>query len=171
MKILTNWGFTRDGWLSGKHGEYLVLIQGLLLVGFIFLPTYRLPGISLELPKLIYFCWTIAALFSITALVLIVKGLLDLGKNLTPLPYPRADGELVQTGIYGIVRHPLYSGLIFLTLGWSVFQLSLSHFVAVIAIFLFLDLKARREEIWLSEKYPEYSDYQQRVKKLIPGIY
>ncbi|NEO52215.1 MAG: hypothetical protein F6K54_03435 [Okeania sp. SIO3B5] len=87
------------------------------------------------------------------------------------------------------IRHPLYSGLIFLTLGWSVFQLSLSHFVAVIVIFLFLDLKARREETWLSEKYPEYSDYQQRVisvisyqlsvinyqlsvvKKLIPRIY
>ncbi|NEP04358.1 MAG: isoprenylcysteine carboxylmethyltransferase family protein [Okeania sp. SIO2G4] len=171
MKILTNCGFTRDGWRSGKRGEYLVLIQGLLLVGFIFLPTYHLPGISLELPKLIYSCWIVAALFMIAALVLIAKGLLDLGKNLTPLPYPRVDGELVQTGVYGIVRHPLYSGLIFLTLGWSIFQLSLSHFVAVIVIFLFLDLKARQEETWLSEKYPEYSDYQQRVKKLIPRIY
>ncbi|NER03929.1 MAG: isoprenylcysteine carboxylmethyltransferase family protein, partial [Okeania sp. SIO3C4] len=38
-------------------------------------------------------------------------------------------------------------------------------------ILVFRDLKERREETWLSEKYPEYSDYQQRVKKLIPRIY
>lgn len=171
MKILADWGFTLDGWRSGKHGEYLVLIQGLLLIGLIFLPIYRPPGINLELTKVIYFCWGIAALFNIAALIFIVKGLLDLGKNLTPLPYPRADGKLVQTGVYGIVRHPLYSGLIFLTFGWSIFQISLSHFIAAIVIFLFLNFKSRREECWLSEKYPEYFDYQQRVKKLIPWVY
>lgn len=171
IKILADWGFTLDGWRTGKHGEYLVLIQGLLLIGFIFLPTYRPLEINLELTKVIYISWIVAAFINITGLVLIVKGLLDLGRNLTPLPYPIADGKLVQTGIYSIVRHPLYSGLIFFTVGWTIFQISLSHLVAVVVIFLFLDFKARREESWLSEKYSDYADYQQRVKKLIPGIY
>lgn len=38
-------------------------------------------------------------------------------------------------------------------------------------LLIFLDIKARREETWLTQKYPEYTEYQQRVKKLIPGLY
>jgi protein-S-isoprenylcysteine O-methyltransferase Ste14 len=40
-----------------------------------------------------------------------------------------------------------------------------------IALFILFDVKARREEVWLVERFPEYSKYQQRVKKLIPSIY
>jgi protein-S-isoprenylcysteine O-methyltransferase Ste14 len=32
-------------------------------------------------------------------------------------------------------------------------------------------MKARREESWLQEKYPEYAAYKSRVKKLIPWVY
>jgi protein-S-isoprenylcysteine O-methyltransferase Ste14 len=95
----------------------------------------------------------------------------DLGRSLTPLPYPREDGQLVQSGVYSIVRHPLYSGLIFAALSWAVFQFSLSHLVGAVILFIFFDAKARREEAWLSEKYQEYPNYQERVKKLIPGLY
>ena len=105
------------------------------------------------------------------ALVLIIKGLIDLGKNLTPLPYPIDNGELVQTGIYGIVRHPLYSGGILTALGWTIFQFSLSHLIATVILVIFFDIKSSHEETWLVEKYPDYSDYRQKVKKLIPGIY
>lgn len=94
-----------------------------------------------------------------------------MGQNLTPLPYPREDGQLVKSGVYSIVRHPLYSGLIFAAFSWVVFQLSLSHLIGAAILCAFFDAKARREEAWLSEKYPEYSDYQQKVKKLIPGVY
>jgi protein-S-isoprenylcysteine O-methyltransferase Ste14 len=102
---------------------------------------------------------------------LIGKGLLDLGQNLTPLPYPKEDGQLVQSGIYSIVRHPLYTGLIALALSWSVFQVSLSHLLATAIVFTFFDAKSRREEAWLTQKYSDYAEYQQQVKKLIPGLY
>ncbi len=171
MKILTDWGFTREGWRNNSHGEYLVLIQGVLLVGFAILPVYQLPGFKIESTQLLYFSWTIASLLSLSGLILIVKGLINLGKNLTPLPYPRADGELVQTGVYGIVRHPLYSGVIFVALGWTIFQFSLSHLIATAILLIFFDIKATREETWLIEKYPDYAEYRQQVKKLIPGIY
>ncbi len=171
MKILTDWGFTREGWRNNSRGEYLVLLQVILIVGFILLPVYQLPGFKIESIQLLYFSWTIASLLSLSGLILIVKGLIDLGKNLTPLPYPIENGELVQTGIYGIIRHPLYSGLIFAALGWTIFQFSLSHLIATGILLIFFDIKSSREETWLSEKYPDYSEYRQRVKKLIPGIY
>ena len=171
MKLLSDWGFTRKGWRSGERGEYLVLLQGALLIGFILLPVYRPVGWNLDSPTLLYLRWGLAVALGLAAIGLILKGLLDLGRNLTPLPYPKADGQLVRSGVYGLVRHPLYSGLIFAAFSWVVFQFSLSHLIAAAIVFAFFDTKARREEAWLTEKYPEYSDYQQQVKRLIPGVY
>jgi protein-S-isoprenylcysteine O-methyltransferase Ste14 len=171
MKILTDWGFTREGWRNNSRGEYLVLLQGALLAVFIILPVYQLPGLKIESTQLIYLSWIIASILSLSGLIFIIKGLIDLGKNLTPLPYPREDGELVQTGIYGIVRHPLYSGLICAAIAWTIFQISLSHLIATAILLIFFDIKSRREETWLVEKYPDYSEYRKQVKKLIPGIY
>ena len=171
MKILTDWGFTREGWRNNSRGEYLVLLQGALLIGFVILPVYQLPGLKIQSTQLLAITWIVASILVLSALIFILKGLIDLGKNLTPLPYPIENGELVQTGIYGIVRHPLYSGLILAALGWTIFQMSISHLIATAILLIFFDIKARREETWLLEKYPDYSDYRQRVKKLIPGIY
>ncbi|MEG4342068.1 isoprenylcysteine carboxylmethyltransferase family protein [Microcoleus sp. A003_D6] len=172
MKILTDWGFTREGWRNNSRGEYLVLLQGALLAGFAILPVYQLPGFKIQSTQLLfYLSWTLASILSSIGLIFTIKALIDLGKNLTPLPYPREDGELVQTGIYGMVRHPLYSGLISVALGWTLFQMSISHLIATAILLIFFDIKSSREETWLSEKYPDYSEYSQRVKKLIPGIY
>uniref|UniRef100_A0ACD5H0J7 Uncharacterized protein n=1 Tax=Desertifilum tharense IPPAS B-1220 TaxID=1781255 RepID=A0ACD5H0J7_9CYAN len=44
MKLFSDWGFTRQGWRTGEKGEYLTLLQGLLLVGFVVLPVYRWYG-------------------------------------------------------------------------------------------------------------------------------
>ncbi len=171
MKILTDWGFTREGWRNNSHGEYLVLLQGALLVGFAILPVYQLPGFKIESTQLLYLSWIIASMLGLSGLIFIIKGLIDLGKSLTPLPYPRADGKLVQTGIYGIVRHPLYSGIISTALGWTIFQFSLPHLIATAILLIFFDIKASREETWLIDRYPDYAEYRQQVKKLIPGIY
>ncbi|MEG4216731.1 isoprenylcysteine carboxylmethyltransferase family protein [Microcoleus sp. Pol14C6] len=171
MKILTDWGFTREGWRNNSRGEYLVLLQGALLTAFILLPVYQPPKFKIASTQLIYLTWIIASILGLGGLILIVKGLIDLGKNLTPLPYPREDGELIQTGIYGIVRHPLYSGLILSAFGWTIFQMSISHLIASALLIIFFEIKANREESWLTKKYPDYSEYSQRVKKLIPGIY
>jgi protein-S-isoprenylcysteine O-methyltransferase Ste14 len=105
------------------------------------------------------------------AMLLLGRSLLDLGQNLTPLPHPRDDGQLVQTGIYGLVRHPLYSGVISLTLAYAGWQMSWVHLVGSIGLLIFFDAKARKEEAWLTAKFPEYINYCSTVKKLIPGIY
>lgn len=170
MNRWTQWGFTQDSW-KGQRGEYWVLAQGVLLIGFCLLPVYQPYQIAL-LPGLArYGLQGIAGLLTAIAVFLLGKGLLDLGKNLTPLPYPKEDGELIETGVYGLVRHSLYSGLILGSLGYALWHFSLTHLVGAIALFLVLNAKANREEIWLIERYPQYSAYRQRVKKLIPGVF
>lgn len=98
-------------------------------------------------------------------------GLFALGRNLSPFPKPITDGTLVTTGVYGIVRHPIYTGLIVGTLGWGLLVSSWLGVILAIVLFIFFDFKSRREEIWLAESYAAYAAYRERVKKLIPGIY
>jgi protein-S-isoprenylcysteine O-methyltransferase Ste14 len=90
---------------------------------------------------------------------------------LTPLPYPKEGATLIQTGPYAVVRHPMYGGGLVLAFGWALLVHSWLTVGYVIVLFVFLDLKSRREESWLKEKFPAYGDYQQRVRKLIPFVY
>jgi protein-S-isoprenylcysteine O-methyltransferase Ste14 len=94
-----------------------------------------------------------------------------LGPNLTPLPYPKDETTLLQTGPYRIVRHPIYSGAILMAFGWAFWVQGWLTIVYAMILLLFFDIKARREEQWLKEKLSGYSSYQKRVRKLIPFIY
>jgi protein-S-isoprenylcysteine O-methyltransferase Ste14 len=94
-----------------------------------------------------------------------------LGRNLSPFPKPIEGGSLVTNGVYGMVRHPIYTGLILGTLGWGLLMSSALGLLLAVVLFLFFDRKSRREEAWLMEAYPGYAEYRARVKKLIPGIY
>ena len=103
--------------------------------------------------------------------LLLLAGLVCLGRGLTPLPYPKEDGDLVQTGPFAVVRHPMYCGGLVLALGWALLVRCWLTLGYVIALFVFLDMKSRREERWLKAKFPEYEGYQRRVCKLIPFLY
>jgi protein-S-isoprenylcysteine O-methyltransferase Ste14 len=92
--------------------------------------------IDLDESTWLYLRWTLTIIFGLGAMLLLGRSLLDLGQNLTPLPHPRDDGQLVQTGIYGLVRHPLYSGVISLALAYTAWQMSWVHLVGSIGLFL-----------------------------------
>jgi protein-S-isoprenylcysteine O-methyltransferase Ste14 len=102
---------------------------------------------------------------------MLLAGLVRLGRGLTPLPYPRDGGELVQNGPFAFVRHPMYCGGIALALGWALCVRSWLTLGYVAILFVFLDLKSRREERWLTERFPEYAGYRRRVRKLVPFVY
>ncbi len=170
MKRLSDMGFSRENWHRNERGEYWVIAQMLLLLGFAVLPPLRTGPVTFS-PPWLYLSWGAAALSAGISGGLMLGGVLALGENLTPLPYPKEEGVLVRSGVYGIVRHPLYSSLIFAALAWALFQMSWVHGLAVIGFFLFFNAKATREEAWLAGKYADYSIYQQQVKKLIPWIY
>jgi protein-S-isoprenylcysteine O-methyltransferase Ste14 len=100
-----------------------------------------------------------------------LAGTVRLGRNLTPFPKPLAGARLVQSGIYGLVRHPLYTAVFCASAGWALVWRSWPALVAALALAPLFDAKARREERWLREKFPEYSAYEQRVRRFVPWIY
>lgn len=100
-----------------------------------------------------------------------VAGAGALGRNLTSFPQPPPESRLVESGVYARVRHPLYTSVLALAFGWSLVRLSWLAFAASLALALFLDAKARREERWLRSRFPEYEAYARRVKRFIPRVY
>lgn len=100
-----------------------------------------------------------------------IAGVRALGRNLTPYPKPRENSKLVQRGVYALVRHPLYSSLMFASAGWACLWGSWVGLAAAGALTLLLHVKAIREERWLRDRYPEYCDYEQRVKRFVPGLW
>lgn len=100
-----------------------------------------------------------------------LAGASSLGRNLTPFPKPRQETRLVQSGIYRWMRHPLYTAVVSAAVGWVLVRQSVPALLATAALGLFFDAKARREEKWLREKFPEYSDYSRRVRRFVPFVY
>ena len=103
--------------------------------------------------------------------VVAALGLVGLRENLTAVPRPVATGRLVESGIYGRVRHPIYTGIIAAAAGWGLLTASPPALLGAFVLLLFFDLKARREEAWLLAAYPAYAAYRRRVRKLIPFVY
>jgi protein-S-isoprenylcysteine O-methyltransferase Ste14 len=103
--------------------------------------------------------------------VVLASGVRDLGRSMTPWPRPLEGASLVETGIYARLRNPIYAGLILLAIGWAAFTASPTACLAALLLGPWLDLKARREEAWLSARYPGYGAYRARTSRFVPGIY
>jgi protein-S-isoprenylcysteine O-methyltransferase Ste14 len=160
----------RPPWWKGTRGEWLVVMQ-VVLMGLVFLgprTVFGQPTWSFPFPQV----WPVAGGVSIVGGgALLIAGLVRLGRGLTPLPYPKDGAEFIQTGPYALVRHPMYSGGLALGLGWALYVQGWLTLGYVAALFVLLDVKSRREERWLAERFPAYAAYQQRVRKLVPFIY
>jgi len=149
--------FTRGGWW--------VLGQSVLLVALLALSPWRSGDWSSRTGF-----WLGVMLLGAGA-VFGIAGTRALGRNRTPYPRPLVGGELVQRGIYALVRHPLYASLIYLGAGWALVWASGAAGIAATALTVLLDCKARLEERWLVEAFPGYTDYARRVRRLVPGLY
>jgi protein-S-isoprenylcysteine O-methyltransferase Ste14 len=151
------------------NGIGFVVVQAILLGLLFFGPSHLNSDASINPPMglLLWFGYGIFILGTIIALIAAV----NLGKNLTPLPRPKENAVLIQVGLYRFVRHPIYFGVIMLSIGWGLIQQSTLVWIYVLIIAIFFDIKSRKEEQWLVERFSTYADYQGRVRKLIPWVY
>jgi protein-S-isoprenylcysteine O-methyltransferase Ste14 len=104
-------------------------------------------------------------------MLVVFAGLAALGRSLTPFPYPRERARMVARGVFRCVRHPIYAGILLASLGWALAWLSLAGVACSALLAVFFDRKARREEQWLRERFPEYAAYERRVRRFLPGVY
>jgi protein-S-isoprenylcysteine O-methyltransferase Ste14 len=89
--------------------------------------------------------------------------------NITPLP--KNGGELITTGIYSVIRHPMYLAQLLVVGALIVDYYSLPRLLAVLILFVDLLLKLRFEEQQLLMQFNEYEEYTRKSWKLVPYIY
>lgn len=153
-------------WIRNTRGEWYVLAQGLLVL-FVLLA----PAIDGRSPDSAATTTIVGSILCVIGLALAAFGARSLGTGVSPFPRPKDDTHLVETGVYAIVRHPIYTGLTLFSLGYGLIWTSMVALVATAALFVLLDMKSRREERWLQEKFDNYGRYKMRVRRLIPFVY
>ena len=111
-----------------------------------------------------------AALAAI-GLIVLAWAVRELGRSMTPLPEPRKGGELVTSGPFRVVRHPVYLGALLVVVGLS-FVYSWPALIPSSALAVLWAAKARVEERYLVARFPEYEQYRRRVRsRLVPFVY
>ena len=154
----------------GPRGEGWVALQilglGLVVLAGRMAPFESSSGIPTAAP------W-IGAVVTLLGIAVVIAGSIELrrAEAFTVLPDPRPGGRLVETGPYRYIRNPIYAGLILASLGWAVTRLSVLAAIAAVFLAIVLDLKRRREEQWLVERFPGYGAYRERTKAFLPFIY
>ena len=164
---LSKWGFSKNGLFLNSRGEWYLFSQIVLILLHLISPYPKIENIPVLIKT---FLLIIGLSISIQGLIITIQAFIDLGDNLTPLPYPMKESSLIKNNSYQNARHPLYKGLIFTSLGICIFSLSLLHFTLFISLTYILKIKALKEEEKLKNKFPEYKKYIKEVPAIIKNI-
>ena len=165
--ILSKWGFSWKGIIRNSKGEWYLFSQILIIILHLLDPYPKTDYIAT--PIYIFFL-TIGILISIQGLIIALKAFIDLSDNLTPLTYPMEESILIKTKSYKKTRHPIYKGLLFISLGICIFSLSIIHLLLFLSLAYLLKIKALKEEERLKIKFPEYQIYMMKVPAIIKNI-
>lgn len=141
----------------------LVTTQFLLLAALVLLPHGTLWPVNAGV-------LAAAIVLGLAGATLVILGGRGLGPALTASPIPREHAPLVTGGVYGLVRNPIYTGLMTGGFGLALFGASAGHILTWLALVVLLAAKTRWEERMLLAGHPDYRDYGARVGRFVPGV-
>ncbi len=159
---------------SHKHrddltGEYAFGDMGQLILLVVFLVVWIADSFVFE-----YSTFLTQYLFSyirvpIALIVLVISGLLAWAGLKIIFGETREEPQIITTGVFSIVRHPIYLGSILLYLGLILLTLSLLSVLVWILIIAFYYMISRYEEKLLTQRFESaYEDYKKKVPMLLP---
>lgn len=94
-----------------------------------------------------------------------------IGRNWGTPGMQRTDTELITRGPYGLVRHPIYSGLLLMMIGTAT-GLIFAWWLVAAAAGVYFVYSARAEERYMCERFPDaYPAYRARTKMLVPFLF
>jgi protein-S-isoprenylcysteine O-methyltransferase Ste14 len=151
-----------------RFGHVALSVLAAALLAF---PDRRLPWLDQRfLPPTIIAYW-LGLLMLAVGIAFAVWARLYLGRNWSGTVTVKQNHELIRSGPYRLVRHPIYTGLLLAILGTAVAFGEWRGLLAFALLTGSLSLKLRIEERFMSESFPkEYARYRAEVPALIPHI-
>ena len=143
------------------------------LSGLMFILGFVVAGLDFRykwtvLPE--WISWTATALFLLSYLM--YAEVLRENAYLSRIIEVQEGQQVIDTGLYGIVRHPMYSATLILFMSMPIILGSLIAFVVFLAYPFIISKRIRNEEKVLEEGLPGYIEYKNKVRfKLIPYIW
>ena len=151
-------------------GSRLLHVLPLLLAVWL-LWSNRVPGSLLDARLYPWAPWEflLAALVTALGLLFTVWARVHIGSNWSGVVTIKQGHDLIDTGPYALVRHPIYTGLLVAFLGSALARGEWRGLVAVLIAWAALWRKLRLEELWMTERFGEkYLAYRERVPALVP---
>lgn len=141
-----------------RTDNWIWLLGQLVLMAAVFAAGWYFPG-SVD-------SWlrhrTVGIILVVISTMIGLAGVLSLRSSLSAFPQPN-ERRLISTGIYRWARHPMYTGLIVLALGWVLWTGSGFALIAIFPLWWFFRRKAALEEEMLSRIYPDHAQYAART--------
>jgi protein-S-isoprenylcysteine O-methyltransferase Ste14 len=183
--IIAYWSWLVLGlvWLPGffmskstskvPHLALQIPASALLAVGFVFLLNPRMHFLNVPITPH-------DGLFGLAGLALDLAGIgfaiwarLALGANWSGIVATTKEGhELVQTGPYAIVRHPIYAGILLAMIGTALTLGTLTGYIGLLAGFVAIMIRVDIEERLMGDQFHEaYEAYRRCTRKLVPFIW
>jgi protein-S-isoprenylcysteine O-methyltransferase Ste14 len=116
--------------------------------------------------------WILGTALVIAGILISFWARFFLGRNWSATVTIKQDHELVRSGPYAIVRHPIYSGLLLAMLGPAFNLGEVRGLIAVLLALLGWKWKSLLEETFMQEQFGDsYNVYQREVRALIPFVW
>lgn len=89
---------------------------------------------------------------------------------LSPYPTPKSSASLIDEGIFQWIRHPIYTGVLTVALGYTFYSGSVWRGVITLCLLILFQFKARYEERLLQARFDEYLDYMNKTGRFLPKV-
>ena len=142
--------------------EFLLVILQFLIIILHFIQFEFFP--KKEIMQINFMFSFFGFLLIISSSIVMLIAIKDLGSNLSPFPKPIVNGNLITSGIYRFIRHPMYYSLILISFGFFITKLSFYHLGLTLILALIIKFKIILEEKYLNKKFKNYFLYTDKVK-------
>jgi protein-S-isoprenylcysteine O-methyltransferase Ste14 len=148
------------------------VIPLMLAVLLLWVPRISLPVLGDRFLPLTPWPFWVGVALTAGGLLFTVWARVHIGMNWSGIVTIKEGHELITSGPYAIVRHPIYTGLLLAFAGSALARAEWRGILAVVIALWALWRKLRIEERWMREQFGEaYQAYSKRVAALVPFVF
>jgi protein-S-isoprenylcysteine O-methyltransferase Ste14 len=157
--------------LEPAASRILRVLIFLIAIALLSIPRIPLPWLYIQLWPPGYGPFWLGAAITVAGLLFAVWARVHLGRNWSRSVTIKEGHELITTGPYAVVRHPIYTGILAGFLGMAIAISQVRGFIVVVLIFFVFWLKLRMEEEFMRSQFGEtYATYARKTAALVPYL-